>query len=92
MDRRLVDAKEPQKMVVFLRYLFNESYLREAVRDDWLKLYDKEFVEDTVSRILSWKPDVQKMLESLEETVYLTRKKVKRGSSLSLKPERRSFP
>lgn len=41
-DRRLVDAKEPQKMVVFFRYLFDERYLTGALRDDWLKLYDKQ--------------------------------------------------
>eukprot|EP00955_Chlamydomonas_euryale_P052745 355265-Chlamydomonas_euryale.AAC.1 len=49
--RRLVDAKEPQKLVVFFRYLFNEGYLRGAVRDDWLKLYDKEFVDETVEKV-----------------------------------------
>lgn len=37
-----MDAKQPQKVVVFYRYLFDERYLKEAVRDDWLKLYDKE--------------------------------------------------
>lgn len=63
-------------MVVFLRYLFNELYLKEAVRDDWLKLYDKQYVDETIERILSWKPDVDKLLECLEEMVYLTRKKV----------------
>ena len=79
VSRRLVDAKEPQKMVVFLRYLFNEAYLKEAVRDDWLKLYDKQYVDETIDRILSWKPDVNRLLESLEQTVYLTRKKVGRS-------------
>ena len=63
-------------MVVFLRYLFNEAYLKEAVRDDWLKLYDKPYVDETIDRIMAWKPDVHRLLESLEETVYLTRKKV----------------
>lgn len=37
-----MDAKEPQKMVVFFRYLFDERYLTGALRDDWLKLYDKQ--------------------------------------------------
>jgi hypothetical protein len=75
--RRLVDAKEPQKMVVFFRYLFSEGFLKEAVRDDWLKLYDKEFVDETIARLLSWKPDMDQLLESLEEFVYLMRKKVR---------------
>jgi hypothetical protein len=37
-----VDAKEPQKMVVFFKYLFDERYLRGPLRDNWLKLYDKQ--------------------------------------------------
>lgn len=41
-SRRLVDAKEPQKMVVFFKYLFDERYLRGALRDNWLKLFDKQ--------------------------------------------------
>jgi hypothetical protein len=45
--RRLVDAKEPQKMVVFFRYLLNPAYLHNALRDDWLKLYDKQ-VDDNM--------------------------------------------
>ena len=71
--RRLLDAQTPQKMVVFFRYLFNESYLQEAVRDDWLKLYDKGFVDDLIAKLLSWKVEMSNILSSLEQTVYMNR-------------------
>jgi len=29
-------------MVVFFKYLFDERYLRGPLRDNWLKLYDKQ--------------------------------------------------
>jgi hypothetical protein len=62
-------------MVVFFRYLFNEGYLGGAVRDDWLKLYDKQFVDETIEKILSWSSEMSALLDSLERLVYLTRKK-----------------
>lgn len=37
-----MDALNAQKIYVFLKYLFDERYLKEAVRDEWLKIYDKE--------------------------------------------------
>lgn len=52
--RRLVDAKQPQKVVVFYRYLFDERFLKEAVRDDWLKLYDKEVGGWAQVWVLGW--------------------------------------
>uniref|UniRef100_A0A7S3QMQ0 Cilia- and flagella-associated protein 99 n=1 Tax=Dunaliella tertiolecta TaxID=3047 RepID=A0A7S3QMQ0_DUNTE len=73
--KRLVDAKEPQKMVVFFKYLFDERYLRGALRDNWLKLYDKQFVDDIIGRLLAFKPEVAQLLDSLEERVYFTKRK-----------------
>eukprot|EP00798_Chlamydomonas_sp_ICE-L_P020341 gene20341-27103_t len=73
--RRLVICKDPQKMFVFFKYLFDECYLKEAVRDEWLKLYDKEFVDETIGKILVWKPDMTELIEDLEDKVFLIRKK-----------------
>ena len=39
--RRLVMVKEEQKMKVFLGYMFDEKELKEVLRDEWLKIYDK---------------------------------------------------
>lgn len=43
----------PQKIYVFLKYLFDESRLRGAVRDDWLKIYDKEVGDDAMGWLVA---------------------------------------
>eukprot|EP00798_Chlamydomonas_sp_ICE-L_P025435 gene25435-11095_t len=73
--RRLVNAKDPQKLVVFYKYLFDEKKLRDPVRDDWLKVYEKGFVDSTIETVLTWKPEMTEMIHSLEDKVYLNKKK-----------------
>lgn len=40
--RRLVESQDAQKMAVLLAYLFDADSLKDTVREDWLKAYDKQ--------------------------------------------------
>lgn len=73
--RRLILCQEPQKMVVFLSFVFNEENLNNLCKDEWLKLYDVEFVEQLVADVLVWLPDIDELISHLEEKVYLNKKK-----------------
>ena len=41
-------VKEEQKMMVFLGYMFDEKVLKEVLRDEWLKIYDKAVSQHNV--------------------------------------------
>jgi hypothetical protein len=71
--RRLVGCQDAQKMIVFLRYLFNEANLRSYCRDEWIKLYDKEFVDGVIEGALGWMAGgLEALMVELERKVYLT--------------------
>ena len=41
-------AQDPHKMLVWMEFLFSEKYLNEFLREEWLKIYDKQFVDDRI--------------------------------------------
>jgi len=65
-------------MIVFLRYLFSEKNLKSYSRDEWIKLYDKQFVDDLIATALTWiETDLEALMVELEKKVYLTAEKSK---------------
>ncbi len=36
-----------------------------------------QYVDDTISRLLSWKPELSKLVQALEDKVYLNRRRVR---------------
>lgn len=42
----LVSSQPAQKMLPFLEFLFNEKYVKDDLTEEWLKIYDREFVND----------------------------------------------
>ena len=61
-------------MIVFLEYLFNEHNLTEYMKDEWLKLYDVPWVDNLISSVLTWLPDVEALISKQEEKVYMAKK------------------
>lgn len=42
----LVSSQPAQKMLPFLDFMFNEKYVKDDLTEEWLKIYDREFVRD----------------------------------------------
>lgn len=51
--RKFIESQEPDKMNVFLAYVFDVSHLADTVKWDWLKIYDLEHVENAMIRPIS---------------------------------------
>ena len=72
--RRLCLSQDAQKMLVLLGYIGDVSQLREWCRDEWLKLYDHTWVEALLESLAAWQPDIDQLVATLEQRVFLKRK------------------
>ncbi|EDV18889.1 uncharacterized protein TRIADDRAFT_34497, partial [Trichoplax adhaerens] len=43
---KLVMSQDPYKMMKFLTYLFNETYINTWLCDEWSKTYDPDYVQE----------------------------------------------
>jgi hypothetical protein len=44
----IVRSQEAPKMAVWLRFLFSKEHLKGELRDEWLKIFDKAFVDEKI--------------------------------------------
>ena len=73
--RRLVLVKDAQKMLVFLKYIFNPKNLEDFCRDEWIKIYDVDFVETVISDLKTFTEPASVLIELLEERVFVSARK-----------------
>ncbi|DBA99486.1 TPA: hypothetical protein ACH3X3_012074 [Trebouxia sp. C0006] len=70
--RRLVSVADPQKMMVLLEFIIDTDSLVECCRDEWLKIYNKEYVDDLLATLVSFRPELEDVLQQLQDQVHLT--------------------
>jgi hypothetical protein len=70
----LYGTKDPQKMVTFVKYVFNAKTLNERVKDEWLKLYDVPYVANMIESVLHFTGDADALVEHMEERVFFMKK------------------
>ncbi len=59
-------SQEPGKMHGFLSYIFSSEVLRRTVRDEWIKVYDPDFIDDEIlGRVDRHKADTETLKSSL---------------------------
>ena len=63
-------------MLVFLTYVFDEdSYnLNFFCKDEWLKIYDVQYVETLLATIASYHGNARDIISSLEDKVFLKKR------------------
>ena len=73
--RKLILSQDPFKMVIFLRYVFDLELLRGHCSGEWSKYYDLPMIEGTIGMLASHLPQVNDLVSSLEEKVFLQKRK-----------------
>lgn len=48
--RRLIFSNDAQKMLCFIRFAFDPELLTELCRDEWLQIYDNEYVDALIQQ------------------------------------------
>ncbi|KAA6422175.1 MAG: hypothetical protein FRX49_07926 [Trebouxia sp. A1-2] len=70
--RRIVSVADPQKMMVLLEFIIDTDGLVERCRDEWLRIYDKEYVDELLATLVSFRPELEDLLQQLQDQVHLT--------------------
>lgn len=89
--RRLVLVKDAQKMLVFLKYVFNPENVENLCKDEWMKLYDVGFVGDVLRDLKYFQEPADDLIELLEERVFMSaQKKEEEAAAWSLGGEKKA--
>ena len=68
-------AQDEQKMLCFMRNTFDRQFLTTLCRDEWLKIYDAEYVDSLIDQAANRGHDVRDVLEKLEQKVFMAKQK-----------------
>lgn len=66
--KRLCNSQEATKMHVFLQFVFNADTLREYLREDWMTVYDYQYIDEKIiGGVEKNLPAVADILKSIEK-------------------------
>ena len=66
--KRLINSQESTKMHVFMQFAFNADTLREYLREEWMNVYDYQYIDDKIiGGVEKNLPAVADILKSVEK-------------------------
>lgn len=72
--RQFLMSQESQKMFLFVAFLFDGDNLNNVLKEEWLKYFDRKYVEDTIiAGLLSFSDEISGTAELLETKTKGTR-------------------
>ena len=69
--QRFILSQEPGNMAIFLEYLWNPKNLEGPIRDEWLTIFDREYIEGTLfARLRACTEQVSGLCEALAAKAF----------------------